>query len=99
MQAQQQVISQIPELPRYEAFYYGALKYGPQGKQAQTMADPTDFQGRAARAKEAMELALEGNADENMTEDAVQRIIDLAQEDQGATVDELMQIIEGRSNG
>lgn len=63
------------------------------------MADPTDFQGRKAQAREAMELALEGNADENMTEDAVEQIIRLAQEDQGATVDELMKIIEGRRNG
>ena len=95
----QQQVSQLSDLPKYEAFYYGALKYGQPGKRAQSMADVTDFQGRAAKARDAMELALEGSADENMTQDAVDQIIAMSQENPAATIEELMQIIEGRRNG
>ena len=71
-------------------FYYGATKFGP-GKGR--MADPTDFQGRMAQAKEAMELALEGKAGENETQDAYERLMAMADENPAATVDELMKII------
>lgn len=57
------------------------------------MADPTDFQGRMAKAKEAMELALEGEGGENKAEDAYERLMSMAQENPAATVDELMKII------
>ncbi len=88
-----QAVSQLAQLPGYEAFYYGALKYGQPGKRAQSMAEVTDFQGRAAAARDAMELALEGSADENMTQDAVDQIIAMSQENPAATIEELMQII------
>lgn len=95
----QQTVSQLSDLPKYEAFYYGAMKYGQPGAKAQSMAEVTDFQGRAAAARDAMELALEGSADENMTQDAVDQIIAMSQENPAATIEELMQIIEGRKNG
>jgi hypothetical protein len=57
------------------------------------MADPTDFQGRARKARESMELALEGEDGENGAEDAYTRLMALSEEDPAATIDELMRII------
>ena len=71
-------------------FYAGAVKFGP-GKGR--MADPTDFQGRMAKAREAMELALDGEGGENQAEDAYERLMAMAEENPAATIEELMQII------
>lgn len=83
--------AQAPQKPGLaDAFYYGAVKFGPgEGR----MADPTDFQGRMRKAKESMELALEGKAGENETQDAYERLMAMADENPAATVDELMKII------
>lgn len=94
-----QAVGPLFNLPGYEAFYYKALKYGKPGRRAQPMADVTDFQGQAAAARDAMELALEGAANENVTQDAVDQILAMSQENPAATVEELMQIIEGKRNG
>ena len=40
-----------------------------------------------------MELALEGEGDENRAEDAYERLMSMAEENPAATVDELMRII------
>lgn len=77
-----------PELAN--VFYSGAVKFGPG---AESMAAPTDFQGRMAQARESMELALEGKAGENETQDAYERLMAMADENPAATVDELMKII------
>jgi hypothetical protein len=74
-----------------DVFYAGALRFGPGAKQS--MADPTDFQGRARKARESMELALEGEDGENGAEDAYTRLMALADENPAATIDELMKII------
>ena len=71
-------------------FYAEAVKFGPKG---QAMADPTDFQGRKARAREAMELALEGEGGENQANNAYERLMALAEENPVATINELMRII------
>ena len=74
-----------------DVFYgKGAVRFGPG---AGRMADPTDFQGRMRQAKESMELALEGEGDENRAEDAYERLMAMAAENPAATVDELMRII------
>lgn len=73
-----------------DVFYAGAVKFGPG---AASMAAPTDFQGRMAQAKEAMELALEGEGGENKAQDAYERLMAMADENPAATVDELMKII------
>ena len=82
----------MPFRPGLADVFYGkgAVKFGPGAK---SMADVTDFQGRKAQAKEAMELALEGEGGENGAEDAYTRLMSLAQENPAATVDELMKII------
>ena len=73
-------------------FYAGAVKFaGDKGKK-QSMADVTDFQGRAAKARESMELALEGEGGEN-AQDAYERLMSMADQNPAATVDELMRII------
>lgn len=80
-----------PELAN--VFYAGAVKFaGDKGKE-QGMADVADFQGRMAQARESMELALEGKAGENETQDAYERLMAMADENPAATVDELMKII------
>lgn len=76
-----------------EVFYgRGAVKFGPGAK---PMADVTDFQGRKAQAREALELALEGEGGENQAENAYERLMSLAAENPAATVDELMKIVRG----
>lgn len=89
---EEEPVQRVPDLPRYEAFYYQAMKYGPQGHR-QAMADPTDFQGRVARTRDAMELAIEGATTENETEDIVDQVMALAEENPTATVEELMNIV------
>jgi hypothetical protein len=91
LQQPSQPSQQAGVLPLADVFYgKGAVKFGPgEGM----MADPTDFQGRMAQAKEAMELALEGEGGENRAEDAYERLMALADERPADTVDELMKII------
>lgn len=87
-----QPAQQTGVLPLADVFYgRGAVKFGPD---AGRMADPTDFQGRMAQAKEAMELALEGEGGENRAEDAYDRLMALADERPAETVDALMQMIK-----
>ena len=75
-------------------FYAGAVKFaGDKGKE-QGMADVADFQGRMAQARESMELALEGKAGENETQDAYERLMSVA-DDPAVTINDLMKIIEG----
>ena len=81
-----------PELAN--VFYAGAVKFaGDKGKE-QGMADVADFQGRMAQARESMELALEGKAGENETQDAYERLMSVA-DDPAVTINDLMKIIEG----
>jgi hypothetical protein len=76
-----------------DVFYAGALKFGPG---AGRMADPTDFQGRMRKAREAMELALEGEGGEN-AEDAYERLMSMSEENPGATINELLEyVMKGR---
>ncbi len=75
-----------------DVFYAGAVKFAGDKGKAQSMADVADFQGRAARAREAMELALEGEGGEN-ADNAYERLMAMADENPAATVDELMRII------
>jgi hypothetical protein len=76
-----------------DVFYAGAVRFaGDKGKR-QSMADPTDFQGRMAKARESMELALEEEGGENRAEDAYERLMSMAEENPAATIDELMKII------
>ena len=78
-----------------DVFYAGAVKFGPG---AASMAAPTDFQGRLAQAKEAMELALEGEGGENKAEDAYERLIAMADENPIATADKLLEyVMKGRA--
>lgn len=73
-----------------DVFYgKGAVQFG---RGAKSMADITDFQGRKEQARRSMELALEGEGGEN-AENAYERLMSMAQENPGATVDELMKII------
>lgn len=74
-------------------FYAGAVKFAGDRGKAQSMADVADFQGRMAKARESMELALEGEGGENRAEDAYERLMSMAEENPAATVDELMKII------
>lgn len=67
------------------------MKFGPGAK---PMADVTDFQGRKAQAKEAMELALEGEGGENQAENAYERLMALA-DDPAMTINDLMNIVRG----
>lgn len=89
--------AQQPSRPGLADVFYGkgAVRFGPD---APSMADVTDFQGRKAQARRSMELALEGAGGENQAEDAYERLMSLAQESPAATVDQLMQIIEGVKN-
>lgn len=85
---------QAPQLAGPAEVFYGrgAVKFGPGAK---PMADVTDFQGRKAQAREALELALEGEGGENQAENAYERLMALAEENPAATVDELMKIVRG----
>jgi hypothetical protein len=76
-----------------DVFYAGAVKFAGDKGKPQSMADPTDFQGRMARARESMELALDGEGGENRAEDAYERLMSMAEENPAATIDELMKII------
>lgn len=89
---EEEPVQRLPDLPLFEAFYYQAMKYGPQGR-LQAMADPTDFQGRIARTKDAMELAIEGAATENEAEDVVEKVMALAEENPEMTVEGLIDLI------
>jgi len=89
-EAPQQAAPQAPGVA--DVFYAGAVKFGGDKGKSQSMASATDFQGRMAQAKEAMELALEGEGGEN-AENAYERLMSMAQENPAATVDELMKII------
>lgn len=83
--------AQAPAKPELaNVFYAGAVKFGPG---AESMAAPTDFQGRMSQARESLELALEGEGGENQAEDAYERLMAMADENPAATVDELMRII------
>ena len=88
---QQAAPAPMPQKPGVADVFYGkgAVQFGPGAK---SMADPTDFQGRMSQAKRSMELALEGEGGEN-AENAYERLMSMAQENPGATVDELMKII------
>lgn len=81
-----------------DVFYAGAVKFaGGKGKE-QSMADVADFQGRLAQAKEAMELALEGEGGENKAGDAYERLIAMADENPIATADKLLEyVMKGRA--
>lgn len=75
-----------------EVFYgRGAVKFGPGAK---PMADVTDFQGRKAQAREALELALEGEGGENQAENAYERLMALA-DDPAMNINDLMKIVRG----
>lgn len=76
-----------------DVFYYQAMKFGGGKRGAQAMADPTDFQGQAMRARESMELAMEGEGGENLEKDAYQRLMELAEANPSATIEELLNII------
>lgn len=79
----------LPPSSPMEMFYgRGAVRFGPE---SDSMADVTDFQGRLTQAREAMELALEGEGGENQAENAYERL--MAMVDENPTVDELMKII------
>jgi hypothetical protein len=94
---QQAAPAQAPQPPGLaNVFYAGAVKFaGDKGKQ-QSMADVADFQGRAAQAKEAMELALEGEGGEN-AENAYERLMSMSEENPGATINELLEyVMKGR---
>lgn len=81
-----------PELAN--VFYYQAMKFGGGEKSRQAMASETDFQGQMMRARDSMELALEGEGGENESQDAYERLMALSEQNPAATIDELMRIIE-----
>lgn len=76
-----------------DVFYAGALSFAGDKGKPQSMASVTDFQGRMSKARESMELALEGKAGENQMEDAYERLMSMAQEAPAETIEELMRII------
>ena len=89
--------AQQPFRPGLADVFYGkgALEFGPG---AAAMADVADFQGRKAQARRSMELALDAAGGENQADDAYERLMSLAKESPAATVQELMNIIEGGRN-
>lgn len=91
-----------PELAN--VFYYTAMKFGGGKGGQQSMASQTDFQGQKMKLEDAMELAMQENDAENADSDgtpksAYERLMSMAEENPSATVDELMKIVNGASNG